>query len=198
MNLIPLAHATFSFLLLAFTIASGVGKLSAQVESTPAQLPSAQQWVDAKLASMSVEERIGQLFIARAHSDGSAGTLKELTALVKSQHLGGLCFFSGSPQAQVEWTNALQRASAKIPLLVSMDAEWGAAMRFKDQAPRFPYAITLGAANDVDLTRRIGRETGRELRLLGVHMSFATRSFSNACTGSDSRDNDRSPSCSCP
>lgn len=131
------------------------------------------EWVEQQLANMSIEERIGQLFVIRAHSDGSAGTLSEITKLVKEHHVGGVYFVEGTPTEQVKWTNVLQRASAKTRLLVTMDAEWGAAMRFEDDAPRLPYNITLGAANDAELTRKIGRETGRELRRLGVHMSFA-------------------------
>ncbi len=135
--------------------------------------PEAEAWVEAQLAAMTPAERIGQLFIARVHSDGKSGSLEAATALVGKYHIGGLCFFSGTPEAQVRWTNALQAASAKTPLLVSMDAEWGAAMRFTDQVRRLPYQITVGAANDLGLTRELGRETGRQLHRLGVHMSFA-------------------------
>jgi len=144
-----------------------------QVGTSAVQRPSAQQWVDQQLASMSLNERIGQLFVVRAHSDGSAGTLSAITKVVKDHHVGGIYFVEGTPTAQVKWTNVLQQASAKTRLLITMDAEWGAAMRFDEKAPRFPYNITLGAANDADLTRKIGREIGRELRRLGVHMSFS-------------------------
>ncbi|MFK8055324.1 MAG: glycoside hydrolase family 3 N-terminal domain-containing protein [Saprospiraceae bacterium] len=172
MKLIPLPRFTALQIVLLLLVA-GTSAISAQVTQTRSKLPSSQQWVEQQLAAMSAQERIGQLFIARAHSDGSGESLSALTKLVNDNHIGGLCFFSGTPEAQVKWTNVLQRASAKTPLLVSMDAEWGAAMRFKEDAPRFPFSITLGAANDIELTRKIGRETGRELRRLGVHMSFA-------------------------
>ena len=135
--------------------------------------PEADAWVAAQLAAMSPEERIGQLFVARVHSDGSAGSLEAATKLVAERHIGGVCFFQGTPEAQVEWTNALQAASAKTPLLVAMDAEWGVAMRFAGQVRRLPYNVTLGAADDLGLTREIGRETGRQLQRLGVHVSFA-------------------------
>ena len=130
-------------------------------------------WVEAQLAAMDLPTKIGQLFFARAHSDGSEGSLASVQRLVTKQKVGGVVFFSGTPSAQATWTNQLQ-ASAKTPLLVAVDAEWGLAMRFGDEAAaRFPYALTMGAANDEELTREIGRETGRQLRRLGVHMSFA-------------------------
>ena len=174
MKFIPVLSIQICRHVLLLLVAVGLTYVTkSQVTTSNAQLPSAQEWVDSTLAGMNVDQRIGQLFIARAHSDGSDGTLSEVSKLVANYYLGGICFFSGTPTTQVKWTNSLQRASAKTPLLISMDAEWGAAMRFGDKAPRFPYSITLGAANDVELTRKIGRETGRELRRMGVHMSFA-------------------------
>ncbi len=143
------------------------------LDPSAAQSPQADAWVEAQLTGMSTEERVGQLFVARVHSDASQGSLADAEQLVREQHIGGLCFFQGTPEAQVAWTNQLQAASAKTPLLVSMDAEWGVAMRFGEQFRRLPYAMTIGAANNPELTRAIGRETGRQLRRLGVHVSFA-------------------------
>ena len=134
--------------------------------------PEADAWVEARLSSMSPAERIGQLFMIRVHSDGTAISLEEARRLAEAGAVGGVCFFQGSPQEQLRWTSTLQ-ASAKTPLLVAMDAEWGVAMRFGDLVPRLPFALTVGAANDMALSRRCGREAGRQLRHLGVHMSFS-------------------------
>ncbi len=151
-----------------------VGEGLSTLEANDVELsPEAEAWIEAQLDAMTPAERIGQLFVARVHSDGTRGSLEAATALVSQYAIGGVCFFSGNPEAQVRWTNALQAASAKTPLLVSMDAEWGVAMRFTDQVARLPYQITIGAANDLGLTREIGRETGRQLQRLGVHLSFA-------------------------
>jgi len=166
------SYSFFQFALVFLVASLQAGVLSAQVEVAPSGLPSAQVWIEQQLGQMSIEERIGQLFVIRAHSDGTAGSLSEIKKTVQKHHIGGIYFVEGSPTAQVTWTNALQQASAKTQLLIACDAEWGAAMRFDKDAPRFPFNITLGAANDVELSRKIGRETGRELRRLGVHMSF--------------------------
>ena len=143
----------------------------AAAAGAPPTATTREAWVESQLAALSQRQRIGQLFFARAHSDGSEGTLAEVRALVTDHYVGGVVFFSGTPARQAAWTNDLQ-ASAKTPLLIAMDAEWGAAMRFPG-LPRFPYALTLGAANDPDLARRVARETGRQLNRLGVHVSFA-------------------------
>ena len=142
------------------------------IDPSAADSPEAVAWIEERLASLSLEERAGQLFVARVHSDTSQGSLAEAERLVRERHVGGVCFFSGTPVAQAAWTNHLQ-ASAKTPLLVAMDAEWGAAMRLGGGLARFPYAMTMGAADDPGLTRAIGRATGQQLRRLGVHLSFA-------------------------
>ncbi len=164
--------------LLGLLLASGLGVAAGTEEPGLRELTSAvlaeDVWVEAQLASLSTAERIGQLFVARAHSDGTATPIEGLEALIEKYRLGGVCFFGGTPESQVQWTNALQAASAKTPLLISMDAEWGLAMRFgEDAAPKFPYALTMGAANDPAIVRAIAAETGRELRRIGVNMSFA-------------------------
>ena len=142
-------------------------------------LPDEDTWIAQTLVALSPAQRIGQLFVARAHSDGSAGSLVDIRRLVTEQGVGGVCFFQGTPAEQVAWTNDLQGAAA-VPLLISQDAEWGPAMRFPDELKRLPYALTLGAANDTALTRAIGRESGRQLRRLGVHVSFAPVADLNA------------------
>ena len=141
--------------------------------SALAQVPPRAAWVEAQLAAMSTAERIGQLFVARAHSDGTGPSRAYTERLIREQHIGGVLFYSGTPEAQVDYTNAFQSASPKTPLLIAMDAEAGLAAYLGPELAAFPYALTQGAANDPELTREIGREVGRQLRRLGVHMSFA-------------------------
>lgn len=68
-------------------------------------------------------------------------------------------------------TNQLQSIS-KVPLLIGMDAEWGVAMRL-DSVAAFPRQLTLGAADDPELTEKMGRAIGLECQRLGVHINFA-------------------------
>ena len=158
--------------LLCAGLAGAQSRPSPSVPTVADTLPDAETWVARTLAAMTPAERIGQLFVARAHADGSAGTLAEVKRLVTQHRVGGVCFSRGTPTRQAEWTNALQ-AVAKTPLLIAQDAEWGAGMPFPDQVARLPYALTLGAADDVTLAREIGCEAGRQLRRLGVHVAFA-------------------------
>ena len=64
------------------------------------------------------------------------------------------------------------QALAKVPLLMSLDAETGIGMRFED-ATNFPWAMAVGATGNPDFARRMGVITGREARAIGIQHIFA-------------------------
>ncbi len=128
-------------------------------------------WVDSVFTSLSLEERIAQLLMIRIHTDREENYYDSIARLVMNYNVGGVTFFRGGPKRQVLNTNRLQ-SQAKTPLLVSMDAEWGPAMRLDSLIP-FPRQMALGAINDDKLIYRMGLEVGRQLKRLGVHINFA-------------------------
>lgn len=132
-----------------------------------------QQWVDSVFNNLSITQRIGQLFMLRAHSDKDALYADELEQVIRRFQPGGLCFFQGTPEKQAELTNRFQTASPSLPLLISMDAEWGLGMRLKGSTISFPKQLMLGAIQDDRLVYEMGKEVARECRRLGVHMNFA-------------------------
>lgn len=129
------------------------------------------QWVEAELAKLSLEERIAQSFMVACWSNKGAAHLAETEALVRNQKIGGLIFFQGEKDNLSEAIRQMQSA-AELPLLIGMDAEWGVAMRLSGE-PRFPYQQTIGAANDPKLTEKIGNHMGIECDMLGIHMNFS-------------------------
>jgi len=102
-----------------------------------------QKWVDAKYEAMSLDEKLGQLFMISVASNQNKSSTDKIKALIQDQHIGGVIFSKGGPIRQAKLTNAYQKAS-KIPLLIGMDAEWGLAMRL-DSTYAFPWNMTLGA-----------------------------------------------------
>ncbi len=148
-------------------------------------------WVDSVFHSLSMEERIAQLLMIRVHTDEyfpkteavSDFMLLQLLLdkeqtyydsivdLIKKYNVGGVAFFSGHPERQLNATNLFQK-KAKTPLLVAMDAEWGLGMRL-DSAISYPKQITLGAITDDKLVYEMGMEIARQLRRIGVHINFA-------------------------
>ena len=130
-------------------------------------------WVNAKFDALTEDERIGQLLMIRAHSDKGPSHIAEVEQLIKDYQVGGLCFFQGTPEKQAELTNRYQALSPKVPLMLSMDAEWGLGMRFKETGFSFPKQLMLGAVQDNRLLYEMGREVARQCRRLGVHINFA-------------------------
>ncbi len=129
-------------------------------------------WVDSVFNTLSLDEKIGQLFIIRAHSDLGDDHIASVLNQIKKYHVGGLCFFQGTPAKQATLTAQYQKAS-QIPLMVSMDAEWGLGMRFKDKGLSFPRQLMLGAVQDTRELELMGYAIGKQLLALGVQVSFA-------------------------
>ena len=128
-------------------------------------------WALQKISTMSLEEKVGQLFMAPAYSNKSVEHEKEIKSLIENYHLGGLIFMKGSPAKQAQLTNTFQEVS-NTPLLIAMDAEWGLEMRLPGTF-QFPWALTVGASNDSVLAYQMGVEVGKHLNRLGVHVNFA-------------------------
>ena len=125
-----------------------------------------------KMATMTLEEKIGQLFMIRAHSDMGPDHIKSVEEQIKKYKVGGLCFFQGTPTKQAELTNKYQRLS-DTPLLVAIDAEWGLGMRHLDDAISFPKQLTLGAIEDNTLIYQMGQTIALHLKRIGIHVNFA-------------------------
>lgn len=131
----------------------------------------ANAWADSVMKKMTVDEKIGQLFMISGYSNHDSTHTSEILSQIESYNLGGIIFFQGGPQRQAHLTNLYQQKS-KIPLLIGMDAEWGLAMRL-DSAIRYPKQMPLGAIQNDTLIEKMGIAIGKECRRLGVHINFA-------------------------
>ncbi len=137
----------------------------------------------ALLDTMSLDEKIGQLFMVAAISDTALNTAflehapyqmdhDYVRSLITQYHIGGIIFLgSGTIQSQINLTRQFQSIS-KIPLLIGQDCEWGLAMRIRDTI-KFPYALTLGAIQDNTLIQLAGNMIGTQCAAMGVHINFA-------------------------
>lgn len=128
-------------------------------------------WAQDQLAQLSLEEKIAQFFMVAAYSNQGEKHLKEVENLVTKEKIGGIIFFQGERDNLKAAINRFQTKS-KVPLLIGMDAEWGIQMRIFGES-RFPYAYTIGAANDLKLSEKIGEMMAQECRELGIHMNFS-------------------------
>ena len=128
-------------------------------------------WADSVIENLTIDEKIGQLFMVIAYSNKSKEHKKEISRLIKKHKIGGLMFLQGGPKRQAILTNYYQSIS-KIPLMIALDAEWGVSMRL-DSALRFPWQMTIGATMDSALVYEMGEEIARQCKLLGVNINFA-------------------------
>jgi beta-N-acetylhexosaminidase len=130
-----------------------------------------EQWVDSVYSQLTIDQKIGQLFMVMAFSEQGEVHFQEIENEVVENQIGGIIFSLGDPIGQTQWLNKLQ-AKAKTPLLIGMDAEWGVAMRLDSVRP-FPWNMTLGAIQDNRLVEEVGFRIGEQAKRLGVHINFA-------------------------
>ncbi len=128
------------------------------------------QWADSVLKTMTLDEKIGQLFMVAAYSNRDQNHQDELDQLIENNHIGGLIFFQGSPYKQAQMTNHFQ-AKSKIPLMIGIDGEWGLAMRL-DSTMKYPKQMTLGAISDNALIYEMGKNIAQECNRMGIHVNF--------------------------
>jgi len=128
-------------------------------------------WADSVFQSLTLEQRIGQLFMVAAYSNISEDHEAKIDSLIRNQHIGGIIFMQGKANKQALLTNHYQSIST-TPLMIGMDAEWGLGMRLtgiKD----LPRSMAVGAIGDDLLAYELGRSMGRQCNILGVHVNFA-------------------------
>jgi beta-N-acetylhexosaminidase len=156
---------TFTILLFILSVPLGVFAQSSYERAV--------SWADSVYQSMTLEEQLGQLFIIRAHSNLGASHEAAVEQLIRKYKVGGLCFFQGTPERQVQLINRYQQISEEVPLLITMDAEWGLGMRMAESTISFPKQLMLGAIQNNRLIYEMGKEIARQLRRTGVHVNFA-------------------------
>ncbi|NUQ87912.1 MAG: glycoside hydrolase family 3 protein, partial [Glycomyces artemisiae] len=135
------------------------------------------------LASMSLEDKVGQLFMVYVHGesadtddpDAVASNRERLgadngAAFVAAYRPGGVIYFDwanglADPEQIARLSNGLQDASA-VPLLIATDQEYGSVVRIGEPA-------TLGATRDTGAAEEAARIAGSELRAMGLNHNFA-------------------------
>ena len=129
------------------------------------------KWVDSVYNSLTIKEKVGQLFMPMVFSSQTDKEHQEIIRQIKENKIGGLIFSKGGPVRQAKLTNEYQAVS-KLPMLISIDAEWGLGMRL-DSTVSFPWNMTLGAVSNDKLIKQVGYNIGEHCKRLGIHFNFA-------------------------
>src|SRR5271169_1725739 len=139
-------------------------------------------WVDRTLRKMTVEEKVGQLFMVWARAqflNAKSPEYQELFEQIKRYHVGsfamsvpaeGPFLLKAQPYEAAVLLNRLQQQS-KLPLLIAADFESGLSSRLTG-VTAFPNAMAFGAAGNAENTESFGKVTAQEARAIGVHWNF--------------------------
>ena len=157
----------FAFVLFMFV--SSQTSLIAQKFSE--KTPEALAWADSVFKTLSNEQKIAQLMVIRAHSNLGADHIKQVTDLINTYNVGGLCFFQGGPVRQATLTNYYQKIT-KTPLMIAIDGEWGLGMRL-DSVINFPRQLMMGAVPDAKLVYEFGKAVGEQCKRIGIQVNYA-------------------------
>ena len=154
-----------------------VAPTPAPPEQTPEEL--AEQRLNERIANMTLEEKVGQLFFVRCPETGAAED-------VETYHLGGLLLFGrdykdagGAWLTEEAFTSALAsyQAAADIPLFIGSDEEGGAVTRASKNPNLFsaplPSPQELYTAEGMDGLLSTTRTYNEQLKALGINVNFA-------------------------
>lgn len=126
--------------------------------------------IDSLLKTMSLEDMAAQTIILRSKGTPSADYIVQMRQLLSENTYGGVCFFAGTTPDMLTLQQVYKQAS-RLPLLMSIDGEFGPAMRLTD-LKKLPRQQTMGALCNENLVFEAGQEIGRQCRLLGIQWNF--------------------------
>ncbi len=174
-----LRSVTWGVLLLAPVLLSchpGDAQSDARLPVAPAFLSGDTAAARAMLQDMTIREKVAQLMMVPLYSKpGEPDSFVSVQASVAQYGLGGVIAMQGNKaqtRLNLHRLDSTASAVSGVPLLVAMDAEWGAGMRLTDGLS-FPKAMALGATENPALVRAAGKAAGLELKALGVGIDFA-------------------------
>jgi beta-glucosidase-like glycosyl hydrolase len=145
-----------------------------------------------KMTAEALKQKVGQFFFPAVFINDTEENIQETERLIKEHNIGGLTFFHSRASAATNYESKKKvvfnddsyqkikdlivryQKAASTPLLISIDAEWGLAMRI-EKTPQYPYAITLGALpeNKSNLVYEIGKQIGLDLKAAGIHYNLS-------------------------
>lgn len=158
-------------LLFILVVSAGMTAQTSFLQKNINDRQACDRWVENQLKSMSLKQKIGQLFIHTVSPYTTNLNKHNISSAVKEYGIGGLLFSGGEVEKQIELTNYAQSLAA-VPLIITFDGEWGLAMRLKG-TPSFPRNRVVGCVRNDTLIYDYGREVARQLKEIGVHVNFA-------------------------
>ena len=131
----------------------------------------AAKYADSLYAKLSMDERIGQLYIVALYTNKDQNHISGVRKLVEQERIGGIILMQDDAEQEIALVNEFQKKS-RVPMLFGMDAEWGLYQRIKT-AHKFPWAMTLGAIQDNGLVYEMASKIAEDAKKMGIYWNFA-------------------------
>ena len=129
------------------------------------------KYADSLYAKLSMDERIGQLYIVALYTNKDQNHISGVRKLVEQEKIGGIILMQDDAEQEIALVNEFQKKS-RVPMLFGMDAEWGLYQRIKT-AHKFPWAMTLGAIQDNNLVYEMASKIAEDAKKMGIYWNFA-------------------------
>ena len=131
----------------------------------------AEKHADSLYQQLSLDEKIGQLYIVALYNNRGEEEIQKIRNLVEKEKIGGLILMQDNAEKHIQLLNEFQGKS-KVKMMIGIDGEWGLFQRFS-AAHKFPWAMTLGAIQDNSLIYEMTSKIAEDCKRMGIYWDFA-------------------------
>ena len=131
----------------------------------------AEKYADSLYQKLSLDEKIGQLYIVALYNNRGEEEIRKIRNLVEKEKIGGLILMQDNAEKHIQLLNEFQGKS-RVKMMIGIDGEWGLFQRFP-AAHKFPWAMTLGAIQDNSLIYEMTSKIAEDCKRMGIYWDFA-------------------------
>ncbi len=131
----------------------------------------AEKYADSLYQQLSLDEKIGQLYIVALYNNRGEEEIQKIRNLVEKEKIGGLILMQDNAEKHIQLLNEFQGKS-RVKMMIGIDGEWGLFQRFP-AAHKFPWAMTLGAIQDNSLIYEMTSKIAEDCKKMGIYWDFA-------------------------
>lgn len=131
----------------------------------------AEKYADSLYQNLSLDEKIGQLYIVALYNNRGNEEIQKIRNLVEKEKIGGLILMQDDAEKHIALLNEFQEKS-RIKMMIGIDGEWGLFQRFP-AAHKYPWAMTLGAIQDNALIYEMTSKIAEDCKRMGIYWDFA-------------------------
>lgn len=129
------------------------------------------QWVQNTIENMTLEEKIGQLFVGMIRGMNQEQIMQQISDFTEKYQLGGIRYMNLPPEALYQ-QNELLQSKSKLPLLIAANAEAGGNGAVGQGTP-IATGAAVASADSEELAYQVGKIGSREAAAIGCNWNFS-------------------------